>query len=226
MSDTVVGEAIWEWDPATHQVTQRWSAMDFLSPATDSGPRSTTGDWIHANALHIGVSGNVLMSSPFLNQVIAIQPDFLGLAWRLGGVNSTISVDSAGTFNFQHTAAEIADGRVLMFDNRRDSLHDGQTYSRALELAVDHSAYQATMTWQFRPPNDNYSTIISSARRMSNGNTMVAFGAGDGLRGSVGPIEVYEVSTGGSIGNLVITGPSSMYRATPFDHLAGEIAAN
>lgn len=218
------GDAIWEWDPQADVVVQRWSAFDHLSPASDLGPRSHFGDWLHGNSLHVGVSGNVLFSSAFLSQVIAITPDFSGLAWRMGGPNATIIPDSVATFSFQHTAAEVAKGRVVMFDNRRDVQLDGQAYSRGLEVAFDPSSGEATVAWQFRPPNDNFSTIMSSARRLPNGNTVVAFAMEAGGVGSSGPIEVYEVTQAGSIvWHLVVEGPLHMYRATPFEHIAGEV---
>lgn len=219
---TWVGEQIWEWNPDTGELLSRWNAFDFLSPDTDRGDLSRPGDWLHTNALHIGVSDNLLVSSAFLNQVFAITPDFSGLAWRLGGPNATLVPDSAATFAFQHTAAEIAEGRVVLFDNR--GAQDGDTpYSRALELELDFAGGTATTAWVFRPPNDNYASIISSARRMANGNTMVGFGPGEGLVDSVGPIEVYEVALDGTIvWHLVVQGPNHMFRATPFSDIAGE----
>lgn len=219
---TWTGEMVWEWNPDTDDLVARWNAFDFLSPATDVGPLSRNGDWLHTNSIQIGVSGNVLLSSPFLNQVIAVTPDFSAIAWRLGGVNGTILPDAAATFEFEHAATEIADGRVLVFDNR--GAKDGPApYSRALELSVDFSGGTATTAWVFRPPNDNYASIISSAWRMENGNTMVAFGTRDGYRESTGPIEVYEVAPDGLVvWHLVISGPDLMYRATPYDDIAGE----
>ncbi len=89
---------------------------------------------------------------------------------------------------------------------------------------MDVASGTATTAWVFRPPNDNYASIISSAWRMANGNTMVAFGPRDGYRESTGPIEVYEVAADGTIvWNLVVSGPDHMYRATPFGDLAGEV---
>ncbi len=217
---TWVGERIWEWNPDSGDLEIRWNAFDFFSPVTDAGPLSKLSDWLHANSLNIGASGNVLVSSPFLNQVIALTPDFSTIAWRLGGPNATFVPDSLATFAFQHSASEVAPGRVLLFDNRGGPT-TAAPYSRALELSLGRGIAQAG--WSFRAPNDNYAAIISSARRMANGHTMVAFGPGPGLRGSIGPIEVYEVMRDGTIQwHLVVTGPNHMYRATPFDDIAGE----
>ena len=220
---TWTGEIIWEWNPDTDELTARWNAFDFLSPDTDTTARSRTDDWLHANSLHIGPSGNVLLSSPWLNQVIAITGDFSAIAWRLGGKNATITTDAASVFDFQHSAAELSIGRVLVFDNRGAD-DAGVPYSRALELDLDFTNNTATTVWSFRAPNGNYASIISSARRMANGNTMVEFGPSDGWRGSIGPVEVYEVQQDGTIvWNLVVDGPNHMYRATPFNDIAGEV---
>jgi hypothetical protein len=217
------GELIWEWDPQGGPPQERWNSFDFLSPATDTTARSRPGDWIHGNSLNIGPDGLVLLSSPFLNQVIAIEPDFSALAWRLGGTNATIATDSAGTFDFQHTAAQLAENRVLVFDNRGG--RDGPLeYSRALELEIDFAADSAREVWSFRAPSDNYAPIISGARRMANGNTMVTFGLRHDFRDSRGPIEVYEVTEAGAVvWNLVVDGPDLMYRATPFEAIADEV---
>jgi hypothetical protein len=218
-----VGEMIWEWSPEAARVDPRWNSFDFLSPASDRTARSTLNDWIHGNSLNIGPGGLVLLSSPFLNQVIAIEPDFSALAWRLGGTNATITTDSAGTFDFQHTAAQLSANRVLVFDNRGGE-DGGLPHSRALELEIDFGVRRARAVWSFRAPNDNYASIVSSARRMANGNTMVTFGTSDGLLESRGPIEVYEVTpAGGVVWNLIVEGPDFMYRATPFESIAGEV---
>lgn len=216
------GEAIYEWDPDTGALNRRWTSHDFLSPKADTTERSSQGDWIHGNSLHIGPSGHVLLSSPWLNQVLAITPDFSALAWRLGGKNATVFTDSSGTFDFQHTATQLAENRVLVFDNRGGE-DAGLPHSRALELELDFAADSARAVWSFRAPNDNYASIVSAARRMDGGNTLVTFGTREGFLESRGPVEVYEVEPDGTIvWNLVAAGADVMYRATPFGALAGE----
>ncbi len=217
------GETIFEWVPETDALEERWTAFDFLSPTVDVGPRTRNSDWLHSNSLSYSPSGDILMSLMFLDQIISIAPDYQSLNWRLGGVGNTFTLGEGAVFSGQHTAKELDGGRVLMFDNRHVPV-DSMLYSRALELELNLTDSTATKVWEFRAPNDNYSKIISSARRLANGNTMVTFGAGDGLVGSVGPIEVYEVTRGGDIvWNLVIEGAGSVYRATPFGHLFGEV---
>jgi hypothetical protein len=224
VNDTVIaGEAIWEWTPETGVERKVWSAWDHLSTAADWGPRSRVTDWLHANSLSVGPRGNVVMSFNFLNQIVSIAADFASFEWRLGGPNATIEVADEDRFSGQHTAAEIGEDRVLMFDNGFERAED---YSRAVEFELNGTVAQKF--WEFRPPVDNWSRAISSARRLTNGNTFITFGMSEGLLGSSGPIEVYEVTPVLEIQwHLVVSGEASfMYRATPLANIGGELSAN
>ncbi len=223
VNDTAwTGEAIWEWDPQRNVRLKKWSAFDFLSPTTDRGMRSLPTDWLHANSLALGPRGNVVVSLPSLNQIISIAPDFRSLEWRLGGPGSTWLVDSAAKFSFEHSAAEIAPGRVLLFDNGRDRL-PGDLHSRALEIALDRATGQATRVWEFRPQPDIWAPIVGSARRLANGNTVVGFGVSAGFLGATGPVVAYEVTPAGRVvWDLFVEGVAINYRATPLFAIGAE----
>lgn len=112
---------------------------------------------------------------------------------------------------------------MLVFDNGDDV----RRYSRALELAIDPAAGTAQKVWEFRAPNDNWSPIVSLARRLENGNTFVSFGASNNIRDSHGPVEAYEVEPDGSIRwHLEIAGYGDAvfvaYRVTPIGSFFGE----
>ena len=204
------GEAIWEWNPDTGEDVKRWRSWDFMDPALDRSAR-TAGEWLHGNSLHVGPRGNVLLSLHYLNQVISIASDWRSVEWRLGGVRPTIVVPADQQTSAQHTAAEIAPGRVLMFDNRTDLQ---PPYSRAVEYAIDGGA--ATAVWQWRPPDNNYASAVSSARRLANGNTLVAFGMEKGRNGSSGPTEAFEVTSDGAVRwHLVVEGVMTLFRVEP-----------
>lgn len=215
------GEAIYEWNPETGSVVRRWRSADMMNPALDSAPRTTTADWLHANALNIGPRGNVLVSLHSLNQIISLTPDFSAFEWRLGGPRSTRAVAGTAVFTGQHAAAELDGNHVLMFDNgyERTTTMD----SRALEIDLGTGSTAPSIAWEWEPQPGNWARIISSARRLTNGNTLVLFGSA-GLVGSTGPLEVFEVTRSGSaIWDLLITNPgSSIFRATPVGSIAGE----
>jgi hypothetical protein len=131
--------------------------------------------------------------------------------WRLGGVRGTIAVAAEQQTSAQHTAAELEPNRVLMFDNRTDLQ---PPYSRAVEYAIDGA--KATQVWQWMAPNRNYASAVSSARRLANGNTLIAFGMEKGRNGSTGPTEAYEVTAAGEVKwHLVVDGVMTMFRVEP-----------
>jgi hypothetical protein len=212
-NDSLVnGAALWEWNPESGTTVKRWSSFDHLNPDLDRGERSSAADWLHPNSLSFGPRGNILVSMHFLNQIISIASDYQSVEWRLGGIRATIPVTDP--FSGQHTAQEIKPGRVLMFDNGYE--RTAEKYSRVLELEI--AGTSSRIAWQWRPAKNNWSRIISSARRMPNGNTLAGFGQPDNPNlGSTGPIEVFEVTNGGEVlWHLVLGGSvTAMYRATP-----------
>lgn len=217
---SVAGEAIWEWVPETGALERRWSSWDVLSIDEDRGPRF--GDeWMHANALSIGPRGNVLMSVHYFDQVLSIAPDWSGLEWRLGGVRATIHTDGTDAFSGQHTAAEVADGRVLLFDN---GVGRGGP-SRAVEFALQED--RAVKQWEWISPTGTFASAVSSARRLAGGNTLVAFGMQDGVNGSRGGTEAFEVTPAGQVvWHLRVTGVRTMFRVEPWEAVAFERRAD
>ena len=206
------GESIWEWNPDTGEDVKRWRSWDFMDPALDRSDR-TAGEWLHGNSLALGSRGNILLSFHYINQVISIAPDWKSVEWRFGGVRQTVRVPADQQTSAQHTAAEIAPNRLLMFDNRTDLQ---PPYSRAVEYQIDgDSAHQV---WQWKAPNNNYASAVSSARRLANGHTLVSFGMEKGRNGSTGPTEAYEVTTDGAVvWHVVVNGVMTLFRVEPID---------
>jgi hypothetical protein len=134
------------------------------------------------------------------------------IEWRLGGVRPTIAVPPEQQTSAQHTAAEIAPNRVLMFDNRT-ALQP--PYSRAVEYVIEGNT--ARQVWEWRPrTHDNYAAAVSSARRLPNGNTLIGFGMVKGRNGSSGPTEAFEVTTDGTVAwHLVVDGVMTLFRVEP-----------
>ena len=211
---TVRGEAIWEWSPESGALDKRWSSWDHFTLATTPAVRGR--EWMHANALAIGPRNNVLMSVHFWNQIISITPDWRTIEWRLGGMGATHPVPAADAFSGQHTPREIATGRVVLFDN--GTSRGG--YSRAIEYSLD--AGSARTLWEWRSQPLNFASAVGSARRLPNGNTLVAFGMRAGLAGSTGPTEVYEVDAAGTPVWHLLTSTQTMYRAEPLTSIGAE----
>jgi len=222
---TLFGEAVWEWDPDLGTLEKRWASFDFFPPDVFRSLKSRDSDFFHGNSLSVGPRGNVVGSFNFQNMVFSISNDYESIEWMLGGPASTYSLEGAAIFSGQHTATELPDSRVLLFDNGSDR-SESNKYSRALELELDSQSGAARILWEFRPREDNYARGISSAQRFENGNTLVAFGMPLGSSGPTsGPIEVFEVSRENDVlWHLSVGGGvPSMYRATGLTAIAGEI---
>jgi len=213
----VRGEAIWEWSPETGALDKRWTSWDHFTLATTPAPRGL--EWMHANALAIGPRNNVLLSVHHWNQVISITPDWRTIEWRLGGAGATHPLPAADAFSGQHTPREITAGRVVMFDNGVDR----GGYSRAVEFSLEGGA--ARTVWEWRSQPLNFATAVGSARRLANGNTMIAFGLPAGVAGSTGPTEVYEVDPAGAPVWHLVTRTQTMFRAEPLTSVGAETVA-
>jgi hypothetical protein len=213
---TVRGEAIWEWSPETGASNKRWTSWDHFMLATTPAPRANR-EWMHANSLAIGARGNVLLGVHHWNQIISITPDWSAIEWRLGGAGATHPLSAADAFSGQHTAREISPGRIVLFDNGTER----GGFSRAIEYALETGA--ARTAWEWRSQPLNYASAVGSARRLDNGNTMIAFGMQAGLAGSTGPTEVYEVDAAGAVVWHLVTSTQVMYRAEPLTAIGAEV---
>ena len=171
------------YDPAAGRVEQVWDAKEawdvrdpeqrIPGPTRDDGSFS----WTHVNSVTVGPRGNVILSARGRDQVVSLSPDFRTIAWQLSGPDSDYEFPNpADRFYGQHTATQLADGNIVVFDNGHGRPEaEGGPYSRALELRLDAAAGTAVKVWEYRHTPDVYSPRGGSAYRLSNGNTLVNF---------------------------------------------------
>jgi hypothetical protein len=216
--DTVVnGEAVWEWNMSTGAVVKRWSSWAFFDWDVDRGPSSTSSGWFHANSIAVGPRGNVVISSRSLNQIFSIAPDFESLEYRIGGVGSTIALAPADTFIGQHSAWELPNGNLLLFDNNGAGPGAPEpAASRALELQFDgDSAY---MVWQYDPADPAISSPLrGGVYRLPSGNTISIFASL--------PFAVHETTPAGDVVWTFTGDPAftTTFRVAPWPSIAGEV---
>ena len=187
------------YDPASGTVERVWDAAKFWD-ITDPAQRVewTAGNlrWTHMNSLSRAPGGGWIASSRNRHQVVSISPDFQTIRWQLGGPDSDFDFpDPTDRFATQHTAAQLPNGNVLVFDNRA-ALPDGEGYySRALELRLDFDEMTAVKEWEYSPDPPMYARIVSSAYRLDNGNTLINFGISEDLAAL--PIAIIEADADG-----------------------------
>ena len=191
------------WDRASGRVEQVWDskdAWDLPAPAQFAA-RPGAVRLTHLNSVSIGPRGNVILSSRERNQVVSLSADSWTIEWQLHGPDSDYEFPNPNDrFYGPHTAAQLDDGNVLLFDNglRRPDA-EGGAYSRALELRLDEAAGTAVKVWEYRPTPDIYSPRASSAYRLSNGNTLINFGVRAATRvNDALPLTVVEVDAAGN----------------------------
>ena len=201
---TFVSDRLRVWDPASGRIEQVWDAAEAwdVRDPNQRVPHPARNDgminWTHLNSVSVGPRGNLILSFRERNQVISLSSDFRTIEWQLHGPESDFSFPNpADRFYGQHSAAQLANGNVVLFDNgRRRPEAEGGHYSRALELRLDPAAGTAVKVWEYRSTPDVYSAASGSAFRLRNGNTLVNFGRVElGLDDA--PLTVVEVDAAG-----------------------------
>ena len=201
------------WDRASGRFEQVWDptkAWDIRDPA-QRVPDPMSGEatnWTHINSLSIGPRGNLIVSARSRNQVVSLSADLRAIEWQLHGPDSDYRFPKpADRFYGQHTAQQLDNGNLLLFDNGRGRPDaEGGAYSRALELRLDEAAGTAVKVWEYRPTPDIYSVGQSSAYRLSNGNTLINFGVRTATRTlDTLPLTVVEVDAAGNEVFRVVT---------------------
>lgn len=178
--------------PLQWRAREVWNIFDHLDPALYRTPSSDidegymwrgcsgeepSQDWSHGNSVKPAPDGSWIVSLRHLNEVLSLAPDFSSINWRLGGPGSDFTfADPSDQFYHQHTAWQLPNGNVLLFDNGNTRPEEeGGEYSRALELELDMKTMTATKVWEYRHTPDLFAECCSSVDRLDNGNTLVVF---------------------------------------------------
>ena len=173
----VLIESLREWDQNNHTTREIWNSLDHYSTDTRVHWNGDIVSWLHTNSVQIGPRGNYILSLRNINQVVSISASGRSVEWKLGGPDSDYGFEyPSNQFYAQHSATELPNGNILVFDNGRDRPDDeGGEYSRALELTLNTYEGVAKKVWEYRPQPDLYASSRSSAYRLENGNTLINF---------------------------------------------------
>ena len=149
---TTSGETVWEW--------RSWEHLD---PETDSitAEQDERKEWTHGNAVMELPGGNILVSFRNISTVIEIDRRTSEIVWKLG----------APPLAGQHAPEPLPNGNLLIFDNGPHRLDETFPFSRVIEIEPATGQivwkYQETPAWKF------FSSRISNAQRLDNGNTLI-----------------------------------------------------
>lgn len=149
---TTDGRVVWEW--------RSWEHMD---PADYpiAAVQDDRDEWTHGNAVIELPDGNLMVSFRNLSTIVTIDRRSGDVIWRLG----------APPLSGQHAPVPLENGNILIFDNGPHRLDESFPYSRVIE--VDPATKEIVWKYQERPVHHFFSSRISNARRLPNGNTLI-----------------------------------------------------
>ncbi len=180
-SDSIVevtpnGEEVWKWEGAKH-----------FDPALDIlGPLHPRLEWTHCNTLWLTEEGDIMSSARFCDMAFKIERKTGKIIWRWGQVaymdkdTGRIEVRcNQKTLGGQHDVHIIPKGlpgagHMLCYDNGM---------YKAISRAVEVDMQTGEVVWESNShpmPQGrmDFSSYISSARRLPNGNTLLCHGQG------------------------------------------------
>ena len=148
------GRTVWEWHAHQHLDTK----VHLLCAL------HTRDEWTHANTCEVLPDGNLLTSFRLLDTVGIIDKGTGDFIWDWG----------RGELGHQHDPNPLDNGNILIFDNGWHTLTAPNPGSRIVEVNPRTSRIE----WEYRtrPPWEFFSSFISGAQRMANGNTLICEG--------------------------------------------------
>lgn len=177
-----VRDSIFQEVSPTLEVLFQWNSWGQLA-YDHSVYAGTNIDYAHLNSLDVDADGNYLVSSRGLSQLAKIDRSTGEILWRMGGIANefTFLDDPQNGICGQHDAHWLPNGNILVFDNGNPcppedlSGPERANLSRAVEYEVDQQMRTAKLVWQYSRAGI-YVTAAGSARRLSNGNTLIGWG--------------------------------------------------
>jgi hypothetical protein len=233
------GEIVWEWTAGPHIDEFGLAADARAAIRTAAGVSAARGsfDWLHINsATYVGPNrwfdagderfapDNVIISSRQASLLAVVGRDGR-IVWQLGpDFSASAPLRKIRQIIGQHHAHLIPKGlpgagHLLVFDNGGSSGYgfagpiapDGVgAFARATSRVLEINPLTLELVWSYTAPRF-FSTNISGAQRLPNGNTLITEGAGG---------RIFEVTADGAIVweymNPLFAGPRSsndVYRA-------------
>lgn len=149
------GKVVWEWIGYEHFDPE----IDVICPLC---PRKA---WGQANSCYVMPDGNILLSYAFISMIQIVEKKSGNIIWRWG---------MGHELGFPHNPTLLDNGNILVFDNGRHR-HLAPDFSRVIEINPKSNEIE----WEYTadPPTDFFSSHISGAQRLPNGNTLICEGA-------------------------------------------------
>ena len=162
------------------QVVWEWHGYQHLDVNTEIiAPLYQRHEWTHANTCEVLPDGNVLTSFRTINMIGIIDRQSDAFTWKWGH----------GELGGQHDPNPLPNGHILLFDNGWHSRR-GAPFPTSRVLEVDPQTDEIVWCYETKPGWAFFSSFISGAQRLDNGNTLIC----EGMRG-----RIFEVTPSGEI---------------------------
>ncbi|HLT23748.1 MAG TPA: aryl-sulfate sulfotransferase [Ignavibacteria bacterium] len=174
---SVIGLVIQELDKEKNVVYQwrSWEEMEITDASSSIDLTQQKLDPIHGNSIERDYDGHLLISSRHLDEITKLDRRTGKIIWRLGGKKNEFTfINDPERFSYQHDARRVAPGRILLFDNGN---YHSPPYSRAIEYELNEITKTAKLVWEFNHNKEVYGFAMGNAQRLSNGNTLICWGA-------------------------------------------------
>lgn len=174
---TPAGKVVFEWNS--------WDHIDVADCSASGYPRFPA-DYAHLNSIQLTQEGDIVGSFRGCGQILKIDRPTGDIIWQLGGTANDFLIvgDRFEEFCGQHTAMELEDDRVLMFDNgnyclgQRENVY-GQ-FTRILEYRLDTQAGQANFIrdYSLNGTFQEFTRSQGAVQELENGNWLISWGNG------------------------------------------------
>jgi hypothetical protein len=175
-STVLRGFVIEELDAADNLVFQ-WNSNDYVSPAESNllnGYLQQDFDYCHGNAIEKDADGDYYVSFRNTSSIYKIDGTNGAVLWRLGGTNSSFTFPNDSGFSGQHDIRVLPNGNISLFDN--GNTKPGTKYSRAIEIALDMTAMEATVVWEYRRDSTVYAPAMGNHHTTSDRIHLINYG--------------------------------------------------
>jgi hypothetical protein len=213
------GKVLWQWVASDHidELGFGADARAAIKAGAGANPARNAFDWLHTNsATYVGPNhwfdegdkrfapDNVIVSSRQASLLAIVARDG-HIVWRIGpDFSESEALRKIRQIIGQHNAHFIPKGLpgagdLLVFDNGGASGYGAPTpvapngqgiYARANSRVLEINPVTLELVWSYVSPAQFYSSNISGAQRLPNGNTLITEGA---------PGRMFEVTTDGKI---------------------------
>jgi len=154
------GEIVLEWNAAYYLDLKRHVEC----------PVCFRGDWTHMNSIEELPDGNILTSMRNISAIFIVDKANGRIKWDWG----------PGEVSHQHAPTFLENGNILLFDNGAHR-QDGSLISYSRVVEVNPATNRIEWEYKADPPQSFYSSLISNAQRLPNGNTLIC----EGMKGRI-----------------------------------------